>query len=387
MAEPRRRLLPRRTVRLRLTLLYGGLFLLSGAALLGTVYLLVAARFPGRYGTGHGSAGAATGQVSSATGAAAGTADLLRELLVQSGIALAVMAVAAFGLGWLTAGRILRPLRAMASATREISEHNLHRRLAVAGPPDEITDLAGTIDGLLARLATAFDARRGFVAHASHELRTPLTVQRTLVEVALANPAADVAALRATCARVLVANREQEELIEALLTLARGEQGLHHREPVDLAVLAAGVVDGRLAEADRRGLRLRTDLGPARTTGDGRLLAQLVANLVDNALRHNEPAGWLDVTTRDGWLAVTNTGPPVPAGELPRLRQPFERLAPERGTPEPGHGLGLAIVSAIAEAHGATLTLEPRPEGGLRARVSFPGAPVRRRRAAGPPAG
>jgi signal transduction histidine kinase len=374
VAEPHR---PRRlTVRSRLTLLYGGLFVASGAGLLAVVYLLVATDFPGRYATGR----AATGSAGNTSRVGTTAGDQLHLLLARSGIALAVMAVAAVGLGWLMAGRTLRPLRAMALSTRQISETNLHRRLAAAGPSDEITDLADTIDDLLARLEAAFDAQRGFVAHASHELRTPLTVQRALVEVALANPAADAATLRTACRQVLDASRHQERLIEALLALARGQRGPDHRQPVDLAELCASVHDSRRAEAERHRLRVAVSLAPALARGDPRLLEQLVSNLVDNALRHNQPGGRVDLVTRTtttaaAVLSVTNTGSPVPPAELPRLLQPFQRLDSDSGAGAGGLGIGLSIVAAVATSHQATLDARARPGGGLRVEVTFPARP------------
>lgn len=380
----RARRLPRRTVRLRLTLLYGGLFLASGAALLAVTYLLVATQFPGRHvvtgpnGGASGSGGAFAPPDSAPADQARQQAAQLHLLLAQSGIALAIMAVVAFGLGWLVAGRILRPLRAMTATTRHISADNLHQRLAVPGPSDELKDLGDTIDGLLARLEAAFEAQRRFVANASHELRTPLTLERAMLEVALADPDATAESLRATCEDVLATGQQQERIIEALLTLARSQQGLHQHEPVDLAAITATVVARRQPEACRRGLQLTAALGPASASGNPRLVERLVANLVDNALRHNTPSGLVEVTTTSraghATLSVGNTGPPVPAGQIERLLQPFQRLSTDRTTEHDGLGLGLSIVAAIATAHGALLIPHTRPGGGLDVHVSFPAA-------------
>jgi signal transduction histidine kinase len=370
----------RRTVRLRLTLLYGGLFLASGAGVLAVNYVLVAARFPGRYLTTAGHTDAAGSTIAPSTSSLPDgpkildTSTDLHQLLIQSGIALAVMTVAALGLGWLMAGRILRPLRTMTAATRHISEKNLHQRLAMSGPADELKDLADTVDELLARLESAFDAQRRFVANASHELRTPLTVERALIEVALADPAPTVESLRSTFQDVLAAGQQQERLIEALLTLARSQHDLHHREPVDLAATTAAMLELREPEARRRKLHIRDSLQPARALGNPRLAERLVANLLDNALRYNVPGGRVDVatTTRTGraTLSVVNTGPPVPADQIDRLLQPFQRLPEHRSAD--GIGLGLSIVAAVAKAHHADLTAHPAPGGGLHIEVSFP---------------
>lgn len=369
----------RASVRLRMTMLYGGLFLASGAGLLAIMYLLVASGFQGTYTTntpGTGSSGLPDTVPAPGETPAEIKQAQLDQLLVLSGVALAIMAVVALGLGWLMAGRMLRPLRTMAVTARRISEDNLHQRLDVGGPGDELKDLADTIDGLLARLEAAFEAQRRFVANASHELRTPLTVSRTMIEVALADPAATTDALRETCREVLVAEQEQERLIEGLLTLARGQQGLDHREPVDLSAVAAGALVTRRAEAASRRVRIDTVLNPAPASGDPRLVERLVANLVDNAVRHNVPGGHVQVTTTitagQARLTVTNTGLAIPADQLERLVQPFQRLSPNRTTDvDGGHGLGLSIVAAIAKAHNAALTLRPLPGGGLTAEVDF----------------
>ena len=374
---------PGRTVRLRLTLLYSGLFVASGAALLAINYLLVATRFPGRYVTGPPASNGGRGAITTSLPAPAAGADeqsvQLHQLLLQSGIALAVMAVVAVGLGWLVAGRILRPLRAMTTTTREISEDNLHRRLAMPGPRDELKDLADTIDGLLARLEAAFEAQRRFVANASHELRTPLTVERAMIEVALADPGATAESLRVTFKEVLAAGDHQERLIEALLTLARSQQGLQHREPVNVAAVTGALLDGRQPEAHRQGVRIEASLAPAWVSGDDRLIERLVANLVDNALRHNVPDGRVEVTvtgTAGGAiLSVGNTGPVVPPDQIDRLLQPFQRLPAGRAGQPEGLGLGLSIAAAIVRAHGAVLAVRPNSAGGLNVTVSFGGYP------------
>jgi signal transduction histidine kinase len=390
--------LPQRSVRLRLTLLYGALFLASGAGLLAINYVLVkrqytsnfffVSSFEGVPGFSITDGGAAApvppplGRVMSKQELIAGARNTstaaLHQLLLQSGIALAIMAVASIWLGWLIAGRALGPLRTITNAARDISASNLHRRLALEGPDDEVKQLANTFDDLLGRLEASFDAQRQFVANASHELRTPLTLERALVEVALADPNVTVDTLRATCERVLAVGEQQERMIEALLTLSRSQRGLDQREPFDLAVIAAEFLETHGPEAVSRGLHIDVSLEPAPTSGDQRLGERLIANLVDNAARHNVPGGSIDIaTTTDGGravLTVLNTGPVIPPDELDRLYQPFQRLDADRNGDEDGLGLGLSIVHAIATAHGAALLTRARPNGGLEITVTFPPA-------------
>ncbi len=428
--------LPRRTVRLRLAALYAALFLVSGAGLLTITYELVAHELPTNTmvsvdGGGSlqrlalGPAAAPGGRVlAGGPGAALAGAQScavfndrtpaslpnaskvdqcveylsssvvaqhkgdLDNLLIGSCVALGAMTIAALGLGWLMAGRVLRPLRTITSTARNISASNLHERLAMAGPDDELKELGDTFDGLLARLEAAFDAQRQFVANASHELRTPLARQRTLVEVALAAPEPTVAALRAACERVLVAGEQQERLIEALLTLARSQRGLDRWEPIDLAALTADVLRARQAEAAAANLQVSCTVaggamapeGPAaELLGDARLAERLVANLADNAIRHNVPGGWISLRVAavqgQAVLTVANSGPVVPPGEVSRLFAPFQRLGAARGVnsgQRDGQGLGLSIVSAIAAAHGADLQARARPDGGLHIELRFP---------------
>jgi signal transduction histidine kinase len=300
----------------------------------------------------------------------------LDQLLVVSGIALAIMSVVAIGLGWLVAGRVLHPLRTITTAVREISASNLHARLALAGPDDELTELGQTFDGLLGRLEAAFEAQRRFVANASHELRTPLARQRTLVEVALGDPEATLDSMRASYARVLAAAEQQERLIEALLTLARSERGLERHEPVDLAAVTDEVLMTRRPEMERHGLHVEAALDHAPIAGDHHLVERLVANLVDNAVGHNVADGRIAISTRttagQASLSVANNGPVIPASAVGRLFQPFQRLGAERTGQRDGLGLGLSIVQAIAAAHGATLSARAQPDGGLAVEVRFP---------------
>ena len=376
-------ILGRRTVRLRLTLLYSTLFLASGAGLLVITNVLVAHQLgsPVRTAQFQGTLpvtapGVGVIRVPAGNSLQAQQAADLHQFFIWSWIALGIMAVVSIALGWLVAGRVLRPVRTMTASARQISEHNLHERLALQGPHDEFRDLGDTIDGLLERLEGAFDSQRRFVANASHELRTPLTLGRTMLQVALADPALTLDSLRSTCAEVLEAGREQEQLIEALLTLARSQRGLDRRESFDLALTTRDVLRSREEDSAARGLTVKAALSVACVSGDPRLAELLVLNLVENALHHNVPNGRVDVIvgTRAAraTLRVINTGPRVPDDQIARLLQPFQRLDVEREAEHEGLGLGLSIVAAIASAHGATIKTHPRLDGGLDVEVGFP---------------
>jgi signal transduction histidine kinase len=302
-----------------------------------------------------------------------------REFVVGACIVLVAMIGASVLLGWFAAGRVLRPLRVMTTTTRQISERNLHERLALAGPDDELKDLGDTIDGLLARLEAAFESQRRFVANASHELRTPLMLSQTLLQVALADPAITLGSLRAACQEAVDAGKDQEQLIDALLTLARSHRGLDHREPVDLAAVVNHALNAHEPSAAARGLQVDATLDDANVPGDARLMYRLVSNLVDNAIRYNITGGRVEVrlvaSAAGATLTMTNTGPPVPPDQVSRLLEPFQRAAPGRTASPNGLGLGLSIVADVAEAHGAGLEVRSRPEGGLTVAVSFPGCP------------
>ncbi|GGS95407.1 sensor histidine kinase [Nonomuraea spiralis] len=366
----------RRTVRLRLTLLYSGLFLAAGMLLVALIYLLVAFSPVPVAPVGPVAPGGPEVTVPRVDVAylAEQQAAGLRRLLVNSMIALVVMAFASVLLGRLTAGRVLRPLHDMTATVRRITADRLDRRLAASGPQDELKELADTFDDLLDRLEAAFTAQRRFVANASHELRTPLTLQRAMAEVALADPDADTAALRHVLDRLLAAGRHQERLIEALLTLARSQQGLEHRRPLDLAEVAGQALDQRPDSA----VRIEAALRPAPASGDRALLERLVANLLDNAARHNVSDGWITVATgvRDGraTLTVANSGPVIPPDRVGTLLRPFQRLDSGRKAVGDGLGLGLSIVAAVVQAHQGTLEVVARPEGGLEVTVRCPTA-------------
>jgi signal transduction histidine kinase len=427
--------LPRRTARLRLTVLYGAAFLVCGAAVLAVVtYLLYAQATPhpsssqpkssasavvhgkvpiadvhqaGRYDifkvpvkvpiadvqqAGRYDILSATIPVPSARqlqAPALSSAQLaklqadaerqvnydLRQILIISAIALAAIAVAAASIGWIIAGRVLRPLSTITAAARRIAASSLHERLALHGPDDELRELGDTLDGLFARLEASFDAQRRFAANASHELRTPLTRERTLLQVTRADPAATVGTWEAVSWELLASNAEQERLIEALLTLAASEAGTGQREPLDLAAMTSEALAVPRPEISRLGLRVYADVQPASLDGDPLLTRQLVTNLIDNAARHNIPGGDVQVSTGTtgghAVLSVTNSGPVIPAAEVDRLFEPFQRFGPRPARRNGGHGLGLSIVRAIATAHGAVITARPRPGGGLAIDVTF----------------
>ncbi|HTV10453.1 MAG TPA: HAMP domain-containing sensor histidine kinase [Acidimicrobiales bacterium] len=303
-----------------------------------------------------------------------------REFVVGACIVLVAMIGASVLLGWFAAGRVLRPLRVMTTTTRQISEHNLHERLALAGPDDELKDLGDTIDGLIARLEAAFESQRRFVANASHELRTPLMLSQTLLQVALADPAITLGSLRAACQEAVDAGKDQAQLIDALLTLARSNRGLDHREPVDLKAVVNDALKAHEPSAAPRGLQVDASLDDATVPGDARLINRLVSNLVDNAIRYNISGGRVEVklaaSTTDATLTVANTGPLVPPDQVSRLLEPFQRATPDRTAGPNGLGLGLSIVADIAEAHRADLDVRSRPGGGLTVAVSFPCLPT-----------
>lgn len=306
------------------------------------------------------------------------------ELLVNSGVALAVVAVLAILAGWLVAGRMLRPIRTITRTARRISSTSLHERLGLEGPQDELRELGDTLDGLFARLEAAFEAQRHFVANASHELRTPLTAERNLLQVALDDPATTNAEWRSTAEELLASSDEQARLIDGLLTLASSEVGVCECESVDLAAVVEESFAGLQQEIDQLKIHVDRTIRPAALDGDSMLVERLVVNLITNAVLHNVMGGEIAVVTgeTDGkaFMSICNTGPLISPSEVERLFQPFQRLDPRRAIYKDGHGLGLSIVRAIATAHGAAITAEPMPLGGLCVRVTFPPNGIRDRK-------
>lgn len=302
--------------------------------------------------------------------------DTLLRAAGTSAVGLAVTGLLALSVSWVVAGRMLRPLHSLTAATRRISQDRLHERIALAGPHDELKELADTFDEMVARLEASFNSQRRFVADASHELRTPLAIVRTGTEVLLSKRDTTIAQWQALGHRILTATGRTERLLDGLLALARSDGGVINHEPHDLAVATGVAVSQADGEAERAGLDITTDLRSAPVNGDPVLLEHLVRNLVENAIRYNHPGGWIDVTTtgREGRAVVTvrNSGEVIPPTEVDRLFDPFQRLASGRHAGPKSTGLGLAIVKSIVHAHAGTVTAAPNAGGGLRVTVTLP---------------
>jgi len=354
-----------------MTLLYAGVFFVAGLLLLVASYIFVRQTLTDQHNLRDLPGASWSLKVEYQREVAADALSNLRRLYA---VALGAMTGLSVLLGWAMAGRVLRPLQRITATAKRVSQDNLDERIALEGPRDELKELADTFDGMLERLSGAFASQRRFVANASHELRTPLTVIRTELDVTLADPHATNADLRAMGETVRDATLATERLIQALLTLARSEGGVIRRDAVDLADCARTAVRQAGAEASARGLDMQATLDPAPVRGDRRLLERLVANLVENAVRHNVDGGTVEVRTASAagrsTVEVRNDGPAVPPDAVASLLEPFQRL--DRGAPGDGVGLGLSIVRSVAEAHGGSVDLRARPSGGLVARVSLP---------------
>ncbi len=360
------------SVRVRLTLLYGAMFYGAGVVLLVVTYLLVRSIMSNVMVVGP------FGEVP-ASDRAAFIDSVMHRLLIQSIIALIAIGVVAIVVGYIVAGRALAPLQRVTATARRLSESTLHQRIALEGPEDEIKELADTFDAMLERLARAFDSQRRFVANASHELRTPLTINRTLLEVALADPEASED-LRVVGRTLLATNARHQRLIDGLLLLARSERGLDTRTPVDLSDVAHSALATVRTALAGAGLTLDEELAAAPTAGEPVLLEHLVRNLLDNAVKYNCDGGtvWLRTWSYDGrsFVYVANTGPTVAPYDIPRLFEPFRRLAADRVGSERGAGLGLSIVASVVRAHAGAISAVPRPGGGLEITVRMPAAPA-----------
>ncbi|MFD1274427.1 sensor histidine kinase [Streptomyces kaempferi] len=381
----------RPTIRIRLTLLYGGMFLIAGIMLLSIIYLLAAqalnagSQLPFRI---------LSGQVGSSTcnfPSAPSPNELnnamnvcvnqqrqhaLDDLLSRSLLALLGLAIIAFAFGYAMAGRVLSPLGRITRTARAVAGSDLSRRIELDGPDDELKELADTFDDMLERLQRAFTAQQRFVGNASHELRTPLAINRTLLEVHLSDPGAPVE-LQQLGKTLLATNERSEQLVEGLLLLARSDNQIVERKPVDLAEVASQAVDQVHGEAETKGVRIGGERAAAVVQGNGVLLERIALNLVQNAVRYNVPEdGWVEVTTLvqhgHAVLLVSNTGPVVPAYEVDNLFEPFRRLRTERTGSDKGVGLGLSIARSVARAHGGHIAAEPREGGGLVMRVTLP---------------
>jgi signal transduction histidine kinase len=391
--------LPGRTVRVRLTALYGIMFVVSGALLLAIASGVAVVRSssvsvakPGPAKTVPGTAldralariHHLQAQVQNLQAQVSGQPDqgrLSRDLLIASLFALAGMTVVSVALGWVVAGRALRPVREMTAAAQRISEHNLEERLAVQGPKDELKQLGDTIDGLLERLEIAFKAQRRFVANASHELRTPLTTMRAALDVALAKPEPAPPQTAALAARLRRELNKIDRLLEAFLVLARAQhRSLPGQAVLPLDYMTANALTSHAAAISARKLTVQetSEPGGAWVTGSQALIARMVENVIENAVCHNTEGGWIRITSRtaDGRarLVVENGGPVLEQDQVRELSQPFRRIGADRTGTDDGSGLGLSIVAAIAEAHGGSLDLQARPEGGLRVSIQLPAA-------------
>jgi signal transduction histidine kinase len=388
-----RRLWPRR-MRTRLAVFYALLFLLAGAVLLALTYALVVnVLLPAPAPT----AKLVTPQEQELLGqckplptsasllarckrlidALPGTDQRAHTLVALRGaslIALGLLVIASAGLGWLVSGRALRPVRSITEAARRASELRLGQRLALTGPDDELKQLADTFDVMLERLDAAFTSQKRFVANAAHELRTPLTAMRTAIEVTLSKPTRTPEQLEAMAARVQRSVERAEATVEALLTLATSELGPAARQAVDLATAAEDALDATHTAIAQHRIHVDAALEPALAGGDRVLLERMIANLVENAVRHNTPGGWIGLRTiqrgDSAVFEVANTGPDIPAEQIPTLFEPFAR-ATQRLNSSDGVGLGLSIASTIAHAHNATISARPRPGGGLEMSVTI----------------
>lgn len=380
-------------LRARLTALYGGAFFLAGGLLVGVMYGIMALNLEREPSLAFDVSGPDALPHASApstetlpapddtlvrriqTAEEQRREETLNGLLWQSLGALGIVGVSATALGYLMAGRALRPLSQVTATARRVAGRSLHERIALDGPPDEIKELADTFDEMLARLDRAFAGQRHFVGNASHELRTPLAIERTLIEVAMTNPSAseDLKRLGTT---LLATNERSERLIDGLLTLARTEHEMTDRTEVDLAELADGAVQSSAAEAQLADVNVHRELAPCSVSGDRLLLERLTYNLVHNAVRHNVDNGCAWVRTRTAGdhavLEVENTSSVIPGYEVPNLFEPFRRLTQDRVRSDRGVGLGLSIVRSVVTAHGGSVRARPRPDGGLVVTVELP---------------
>ena len=370
------------TVRWRLTLLYGVLFLVCGAALLAITYTLFAnfadsAPKP-RFGPGGTPPSAASLKLVTAMALQRSTG--LHRLLLYSEVALGIMAVVSGVLGWVVAGRVLAPLRAITAIAERISDTNLHERLAMTGPRDELRLLADTIDRLLERLEAAFEAQRRFVANASHELRTPLAMMRTTLDVAVAKPGGVPAATHELDAELRVDLDHADRLLESFLTLARAQSGrLEEHDRVALEPIIGAALHARAEQIAASGLTIEANLAAVEVPGSATLLERMIENVIENAVRHNHPGGSIALTLAllhgEQALVIVDSGGPVLEQEaVAQLAQPFKRLRQDRTGSQHGHGLGLSIVAAVAAAHNGRLDLQAREQGGLRVQITLPAA-------------
>ena len=365
--------LRRLTIRARLTLTYAGLVTGSGAVLIALVYLYMRQLQV-----------AVPEQAPSTDGVEEEVylritlmSEFLNTMLVISLGALVLLALLSGAVGWVVAGRMLAPLSTMNEAAKQAASGDLSRRLSLTGPRDEIRDLADTYDHMLDSLETSLGTYRRFAANASHELRTPLATAQTMIDVTLADPAASAEQLRSLAERLRETNRANVETVDALLDLAEAQSGDLYREQVDLGEVVASALSQLVPEAGAREVDLPEPPDALVVVeGDPVLLRQAVSNLLRNAVRHNVAHGGIELeltgTDDRARLRVSNDGPLVPAERLESLREPFVRGSGRGRTRDAGHGLGLAIVSAVATAHNGVLELSANPSGGLTVTLDLP---------------
>ena len=373
---------PHPTVRWRLTLVYSVLFLICGAALLAITYDLYAnfAVSPPKPGLGPGGKSLSPTSLKVASALAQQRSIGLHLLQIESGIALAIMTLVSGVLGWVMAGRVLVPLRTITATTERISDTNLHERLAMPGPRDELRLLADTIDRLLERLEAAFDAQRRFVANASHELRTPLAMMRTTIDVAIAKPGGVPVATRELEAELRVDLDHADRLLESFLTLAHAQNGqLDERKQVALEPLITAALAARADQISAMRLTVKTQLSAVEVAGSATLLGRMIENVIENAVRHNRPGGSIKITLapaggQQARLVIDSSGSVLDQSAVAQLAQPFRRLSQDRTGSQNGHGLGLSIVAAVAAAHDGRVDLHARAEGGLRVQITLPAA-------------
>ncbi|MEU4224738.1 HAMP domain-containing sensor histidine kinase [Nonomuraea sp. NPDC026600] len=372
-------------LRMRLALLYGGLFFVAGSMLLWVTYLLTAKALNTHFVTRFGGSMIAVSKEPPIGGPTMqqvrvdveqGAATVLNDMLRSSVVIMILIGVIAFVLGYLVADRALRPLDRVTETARRLSESTLHERIGLRGPHDEVRRLADTFDAMLDRLHRVFEAQRRFIGNASHELRTPLAINRTILEVSLEEPAASPD-LKALARALLGTNARYERLIEGLLLLAQSEQELAVRKPVELPRIVRIALEQIELAAGKRHVTVHEDLRQAVAGGDPLFLERCVFNLLENAIKYNVRDGevWVSVRPDGGGavIVVENTGSPVSPYEVDDLFEPFHRLHADRVRSARGSGLGLSIVRAIVDAHGGTVTAAARPEGGLAVTVRLAG--------------
>jgi signal transduction histidine kinase len=380
--------LPQRSLRVRITLACWGMFVVAGVPLLAvTVGLWQGTTSSGgasgaAAAPGQGLPGNPAGQPRSSSVSVSQHSFDLHQLLIVSAVALVIMAIPAIAAGWLVAGRLLRPLRAMTAAARNISASNLHARLNLSGPDDELKQLADTFDDLLGRLDQSFQSQRQFVANASHELRTPHATMRVWLDVALNKPGPAPPHVTDLGDRLRHELDHVDRLLDGLLVLARAQHGTITGESVlPLDALAGAAIAERAALISGKSLDVSQQHCPAaRVSGNATLLARMAGNLVDNAITHNAPGGWVRIETGTtgaaARLVVQNGGPVLDERDVQALTRPFHRLGAERTGSDRGSGLGLSIVAAIAEMHGGGLRLHALAGGGFGVIVELPLAPA-----------